>query len=334
MYYFLFQDIFRSCANSELNKKKNNTTNSTNKPANDIVSTALSGNVNKLNIDNNTAKKPLPTLPTSNKCHNSSNVTENQLDQADDDSAHSFEHSDCSSTATLHSKDVVEGGRRKTGKKLMRRKRNGGSIEDPWEEASVEDSAKNNSNIQNGPTHNNSEHLSSVLNTRTIKISYGPQGEGTVLKIPAQIDNLVDDESEENVNVDDVSKNKVKDENDKAVRKAMKKAKREARKKYMFSGPSPTYIGNSPRYPINGSSSRYTGGTASPRHNFGSISPRYMIGTTSCELSVPRRRKHKMKHKKKHRDEKDRKHKESEVGIILFRKFLICFHIFKLMLCI
>lgn len=38
----------------------------------------------------------------------------------------------------------------------------------------------------NGPLAGNG-----TPNTRTIKISYGPQGEGTVLKIPAQIGYLI-----------------------------------------------------------------------------------------------------------------------------------------------
>ena len=47
----------------------------------------------------------------------------------------------------------------------------------------------------------------------------------------------------------------------------------------------------------------------------GNNSPRYMI--SPFEITVPRRRKHKMKHKKKHREDKDRKHKEGEVTILL-----------------
>ncbi|CAG9773089.1 unnamed protein product [Ceutorhynchus assimilis] len=167
-------------------------------------------------------------------------------------------------------------------------------------------------------------------NTRTIKISYGPQGEGTVLKIPAQIDNITDDDSEENVDMPVVGQGvSVKMLNTKAARKAMKRAKKEARRKMILGG-SPLYLGGasprylpspgaspryspaaSPRYTLGGSSPRYHHvGAASPRQGLGNNSPRYMI--SPFEITVPRRRKRKMKHKKKHRE--DRKHKESEVG--------------------
>lgn len=53
------------------------------------------------------------------------------------------------------------------------------------------------------------------ISTRTIKISYGPQGEGTVLKIPAQIDN-VNDDSEENVNNEEQNNKPI---DDKAARR-------------------------------------------------------------------------------------------------------------------
>ncbi|XP_050293527.1 PWWP domain-containing protein 2B-like isoform X2 [Anthonomus grandis grandis] len=158
-------------------------------------------------------------------------------------------------------------------------------------------------------------------NTRTIKISYGPQGEGTVLKIPAQIDNITDDDSEENVSIPTQGVS-VKLLNTKAAKKAMKRAKKEARRKVLLGG-SPLYLGGaspryltspgaSPRYTLGGSSPRYTVGAASPRQGLGNNSPRYMI--SPFELPVPRRRKHKVKHKKKHKEDKDRKHKESEVS--------------------
>ncbi|XP_066145137.1 PWWP domain-containing protein 2A-like isoform X1 [Euwallacea fornicatus] len=158
-------------------------------------------------------------------------------------------------------------------------------------------------------------------NTRTLKISYGPQGEGTVLKIPAQIDNIADDDTEENFNIPTQGVS-VKLLNTKAARKAMKRAKKEARRKVLLGG-SPLYLGGasprylaspgaSPRYALGGSSPRYTVGAASPRQGLGNNSPRYMM--SPYELAVPRRRKHKMKHKKKHRDDKDKKHKESEVS--------------------
>lgn len=84
-------------------------------------------------------------------------------------------------------------------------------------------------------------------NTRTIKISFGPQGEGTVLKIPAKIDNLVvSDDSEENVDAD--GKSKQKESNYKAAKRALKRAKKEARRKILLAGSSPCYLGGaSPR---------------------------------------------------------------------------------------
>lgn len=152
----------------------------------------------------------------------------------------------------------------------------------------------------------------STTSTRTIKISYGPQGEGTVLKIPAQIDNIKGDDSEENVKVEQQG-NKMKEPDNKAARRALKRAKKEARRKVLLAGGSPLYLGGaSPRYMLGGSSPRYTVGSASPRHGLGNNSPRYMC---TYELNVPRRRKHKVKHKKKHREDKDRRHKEGEVGI-------------------
>lgn len=147
-----------------------------------------------------------------------------------------------------------------TGRRILRKKRSVGSMEDLWDESVFEEANKNNN-----------------VNTRTIKISYGPQGEGTVLKIPAQIENLKEEENEDN----------------KAARKALKKAKKEARRKVFLT--------------LGGSSPRYTVGSASPRHGLGNNSPRYMCP----DLSLPRRRKHKMKHKKKHKE--DRKHREGEV---------------------
>lgn len=76
-------------------------------------------------------------------------------------------------------------------------------------------------------------------NTRTIKISYGPQGEGTVLKIPAQIDNI-DDDSEENINIE--QQNKIKEFDHKAAKRALKRAKKEARRKVLLGKFNKIYI--------------------------------------------------------------------------------------------
>ncbi|KAL1509431.1 hypothetical protein ABEB36_004170 [Hypothenemus hampei] len=193
--------------------------------------------------------------------------------------------------------------------------------------SATDDESSNDQTISPTATTGN---VQTSTNTRTIKISYGPQGEGTVLKIPAQIDNIPEDDSEENFNIPTQGVS-VKLLNTKAARKAMKRAKKEARRKVMLGG-SPLYLGGasprylpspgasprylpspgaSPRYTLGGSSPRYTVGAASPRQGLGNNSPRYI---SSFEITVPRRRKHKMKHKKKHKEDKDRKHKESEVS--------------------
>lgn len=57
--------------------------------------------------------------------------------------------------------------------------------------SSKRDCRKKKSSEDNVPDQSGSSGSSTLANpasnTRTIKISYGPQGEGTVLKIPAQI---------------------------------------------------------------------------------------------------------------------------------------------------
>ncbi|XP_057665077.1 PWWP domain-containing protein 2A-like [Diorhabda carinulata] len=183
-------------------------------------------------------------------------------------------------------------------KRILRKKRSI-STEITTEDTNQQDNTNRNQVPQ--PMQNSDTQNSYNLSTRTIKISYGPQGEGTVLKIPAQIDSLNDD-SEENVNNEEQN-NKPKIMDNKAARRALKKAKKEARRKVLLGG-SPLYLG--------GASPRYTIGSASPRQGLGNGSPRYMCST--YDINLPRRRKHKVKHKKKHKEEKDRKHKEGEVS--------------------
>lgn len=196
-----------------------------------------------------------------------------------------------------------------------RKKKSTGNTDD---ESSTSTSETQPTNTGGGPTPAGGNITSNT--TRTIKISYGPQGEGTVLKIPAQIENVTDDDSEENVSVPGPATPKLL--NAKAAKKAMKRAKKEARRKVLLGG-SPLYLGGasprylpspgaSPRYTLGGSSPRYALGGASPRQGLGNNSPRYMI--SPFDITVPRRRKHKMKHKKRHREDKDRKHKEGEVS--------------------
>ncbi|KRT81185.1 hypothetical protein AMK59_5042 [Oryctes borbonicus] len=284
---------------SEINKRKINVDNKHSNQKSEVTSSNSISISNK--VDVNPSKRPLLSVPLENKHGNMEINNEHQ----DDDSTHSLDHSDAS-TNLQHQEQVTP--TMKAAKRVFRKKRSEGSMEDLWDETVLEEGSKNNN--QNSQSNANSEQplTSTCINTRTIKISYGPQGEGTVLKIPAQIENLnVSDDSEENVKAED-TKSKIKDENNKAARKALKKAKKEARKKILYSGTSPSYLG-SPRYSIGTSSPRYTIGSASPRHGLGGISPRYNVAYDS---SSTRRKKHKMKHKKKHRDEKEKKHKDIE----------------------
>ena len=100
---------------------------------------------------------------------------------------------------------------------VLRKKRSVGSMEDLWDETVFEEGSKK------------------AKTTPVIKISFGSQGEGTVLKIPAKVQTC--DESEAEDKQKDVSSAK-------AAKKALKKAKREARRKIM-SGDSPI---QSPNY--------------------------------------------------------------------------------------
>lgn len=246
------------------------------------------------NVDNRLLnKKPLDAINSEN-------------DQ-DDLKNHSSNNSDSSSNPEVPDSQT---GPKNTRKRAPRKKRSVSTTEEPTEETGSEEN-------KNGVEGDQSTGLNSTTtNTRTIKISYGPQGEGTVLKIPAKIENLDEcDDSEENV---------IKEEEDKevttnkAARKALKKAKKEAKRKVLLStGSPPIYVGNnSPRYAIGTSSPRYTVGSASPRQGLGNNSPRYIA---TCDFNVPRRRKHKVKHKKKHRE--DKKHKESEVSSLISISF-------------
>lgn len=274
------------------------------------ISNALSGNVNKLNIIDN-VKKQSPVSSSAVKCASDADTENTPAEQI----VHSTDHSDSSTTATEidHPPDITA----KSTKRILRKKRSILSMEDLWDESVFEENVhgkNNNSNTQSDA--NNAEQSQNVCtSTRTLKISYGPQGEGTILKIP-RIENLTLDEVDESVDADaEDEKTRTKDSNDKAARRALKRAKKEAKRKVLLSGSSPCYLGNgSPRYSVAGSSPRYTVGSASPRHGLGSNSPRY-VAASVYEINAPRRRKHKMKHKKKHREDKGRKHKESEVSV-------------------
>lgn len=184
-------------------------------------------------------------------------------------------------------------------KRVLRKKRSVGSMEDLWDETIFEDKFADKRSVN--------------LKSRTtpiIKISFGSgTGEGTVLKIPAKVQSYIPLENAE----EDKKKEKTKrDASAKAAKKALKKAKKEARRKVLGSvspvkslgGASPRYPNLSPRYAISCSSPRYTlGSSSSPRHTIGNSSSAY-------EVLHPRKHKHKVKHKKRHKE--DRKHKETE----------------------
>ncbi|PSN47613.1 hypothetical protein C0J52_04557 [Blattella germanica] len=108
---------------------------------------------------------------------------------------------------------------------VLRKKRSVGSMEDLWDESVFEDNMRKDAERK------------AARNARTtpvIKISFGSQGEGTVLKIPAKVQNYIPSESETETD------KKTKDASAKAAKRALKKAKKEARRK-MLGGGSPAY---------------------------------------------------------------------------------------------
>ncbi|KAL1122972.1 hypothetical protein AAG570_003296 [Ranatra chinensis] len=94
---------------------------------------------------------------------------------------------------------------------VLRKKRSVGSMEDLWDETVFEEGSKK------------------AKTTPVIKISFGSQGEGTVLKIPAKVQTFSESETED----------KQKNVTAKAAKKALKKAKKEARRKVMAGTSSP-----------------------------------------------------------------------------------------------
>ncbi|XP_069674097.1 PWWP domain-containing protein 2A-like [Periplaneta americana] len=146
---------------------------------------------------------------------------------------------------------------------VLRKKRSVGSMEDLWDESVFEDSMRKDAERK------------AARNARTtpvIKISFGSQGEGTVLKIPAKVQNYIPSES-------DTDERKTKDASAKAAKRALKKAKKEARRK-MLQG--------SPRPPGSPGSAPALAPPASPAY----------------EALYHRKHKHKVKHKKKHKEER------------------------------
>ncbi|KAJ1525742.1 hypothetical protein ONE63_008950 [Megalurothrips usitatus] len=95
---------------------------------------------------------------------------------------------------------------------VLRKKRNIGSMEDLWDESVfLEDTTRRT--------------------TPVIKISFGTQGEGTVLKIPAKVRSFHESESDAEDPKANLREPQAKDVRTKAAKKALKKAKKEARRK-------------------------------------------------------------------------------------------------------
>lgn len=193
----------------------------------------------------------------------------------------------------LDKKDVTADStvKAKVGR-IPRKKRSVGSMEDLWDENIFEDIIK------------------SPRTTPIIKISFGSQGEGTVLKIPAKakicsgLDIEADKQTENLTDADillkqnkinnligeqiDLQKTNGKDlACAKAAKRALKKAKKEARRKILAGGVSP---GRSPL----------------------STSPRYNSTFNSSPPLMYHRRKHKDKHEKKTKEERKQKAQGSE----------------------
>ncbi|XP_042891271.1 uncharacterized protein LOC122265886 [Penaeus japonicus] len=219
-------------------------------------------------------------------------------------------------------------------KMSLRKKRSLGSMEDLWDESVFDETAKKHKskeeeeNEQEETSKMGSEEKEGIEGdkpkaTPVLKISFGPEGKGTVLKIPSKSTvvtmNTPEVETEEEIN------KKYKDMSAKAAKKALKKAKKEAQKKALLGGASPAYImgGMSPRFGgmsplrLGGMSPARLGGFSPAR--FGGTSPARFGGMSparaaAVDLSTrdlpPKKHKHKVKHKKKHKDE--RRHKSPE----------------------
>ncbi|KAL7292164.1 hypothetical protein TKK_0014121 [Trichogramma kaykai] len=207
------------------------------------------------------------------------------------------------------------GGR--TGR-VTRKKRGIGSMEDLWDESVFEDAGRTSTTttVTVAPA---TATTTTTKTTPVIKICFGTQGEGTVVKIPAKIQNPYPDTDTEEAKIEPklplsgyaLAENRLGAKNgdggesqdsidlvkqspsgkdsetatSKAAKKALKKAMRKAQKKMYSASPL--------RSPINGS-------------------PRYTANFLSTDLY--HRRKHKVKHKKKHKEE--RKHKQQQKQLV------------------
>ncbi|XP_063840297.1 uncharacterized protein LOC135089040 [Scylla paramamosain] len=222
-------------------------------------------------------------------------------------------------------------------KMSLRKKRSLGSMEDLWDESVFDEASKKHKREETeggGAERDDSQCQMTGEDkegpeedkrkaTPVLKISFGPEGKGTVLKIPSKSTvvtiNTSEGDTEEEMN------KKYKDMSAKAAKKALKKAKKEAQKKTVLGGASPAYMvgGISPRFGgmsplrLGGMSPARLGGFSPAR--FGGTSPARFGGMSparaaAVDLSTrdlpPKKHKHKVKHKKKHKDE--RRHKSPD----------------------
>nr|CAD7455923.1 unnamed protein product [Timema tahoe] len=214
------------------------------------ISNALSGNINKVKlVGNYWVRRSLEPAPVVDPYKEANTDIEHKKEfSVSVDSGSEPETSN--DLRTWVAEDIND-------RMVLRKKRSVGSMEDLWDESVFEDSLKRARNARTTPV---------------IKISFGTQGEGTVLKIPSKLQDCIPSESEsEGVSE---QKQKTKDASAKAAKRALKKAKKEARRKMLSGGMSPA---RSPNY----------------------------------EALYRRKHKHKVKHKKKHREER-RYSKDSE----------------------
>ncbi|XP_034235119.1 PWWP domain-containing protein 2A-like [Thrips palmi] len=134
------------------------------------------------------------------------------------------------SLSKLNSSFASSGTDESQDRMVLRKKRNVGSMEDLWDESVfLEDATRRT--------------------TPVIKISFGAQGEGTVLKIPAKVRSYHDSESDFEDLETHKPKTPTKEARTKAAKKALKKAKKEARRKVNKDKPeSPPRPGGSSPY--------------------------------------------------------------------------------------
>lgn len=241
------------------------------------ISNALSGNVNKIKIVEKYWVRPTVGSQGDGlrepdeggkKVYCVSMDPKMLVEDHNYDSDHSSVHNIVSDkteedvTWTADSASSVKGLADRKERMVLRKKRSVGSMEDLWDESVFEDSMRK---------------ARIARTTPVIKISFGTQGEGTVLKIPAKVQKYIPSESETE------DQQKTKDASAKAAKRALKKAKKEARRKMLSaSRDSPRSLGGgSPAYAVIGGSS-----------------PAY-------EALYHRKHKHKVKHKKKRRHSKD-----------------------------